>query len=84
MGLIVELTYVSHMTVLEVDYSPKLMAFFKSIFPVLTFDAFPSDDIFEWMFGLSVIDDEPLSEKFEEIGYGTKMVFSNLGSLLIF
>jgi hypothetical protein len=44
----------------------------------------PSDDIFEEMFTISEVNDEPKSDKFDEIGYGSMLVYGNLGSLLIF
>ena len=52
--------------------------------PIWTFDILPSDDIFEPIFNLSEIDDDALTEKFDEVGYGSKLVYSNLGSLIIY
>jgi hypothetical protein len=83
LGLISELVYVSHMVVLELNYSVNLQVFFGSIFPLLIFDVLPSDDIFEVIFNLSEVPDEPRSEKFDEIGYGSMLIYGNLGSLLI-
>jgi hypothetical protein len=55
------------------------------LFPLLTFDILPSDEIYDEMFDLSSIeDDEPLTEKFDEVGYGSQMIYGNLGSLMIF
>ena len=55
------------------------------MFPLLTFDILPSDVIYDEMFDLSSIeDDEPLTEKFDEVGYGSQMIYGNLGSLMIF
>jgi hypothetical protein len=52
--------------------------------PIWTFDILPSDDIFEAIFNISEIDDDALTEKFDEVGYGSRLVYGNLGSLLIF
>jgi hypothetical protein len=79
-----EVLYVSHMVVLELHYSLNLLIFFESIFPILTFDIVPSDDIYEWMFKLSEVEDEPKSENFDQIGYGATLVYNNLGSLLMY
>jgi hypothetical protein len=83
LGLISELIYVSHMVVLELNYSANLQVFFGSIFPLLIFDILPSDDIFEAMFTLSEVPDKPRSDKFDEVGYGSMLIYGNLGSLLI-
>ena len=72
------------MVVLDLGYSPNLLAYFSSIFPILTFDILPSDDIYESMFKISETSDEPMTDMFDEVGYGSKLVFGNLGSLLIF
>jgi len=43
LGLVSELTLVSHFVVLDLHYSPNLQVFFKSMFPLLIFDALPTD-----------------------------------------
>jgi hypothetical protein len=86
LGLIAQLVYVSHLCVLDLNYSLNLQAFFKSIFPILIFDVVPADDIFEYSLSLSEVeeDDHGMNDKFKEIGYESIMIFGNLGSLLIF
>ena len=43
LGLVSELTLVSHFVVLDLHYSTNLQVFFKSMFPLLIFDALPTD-----------------------------------------
>jgi hypothetical protein len=52
--------------------------------PIWAFEILPSGDIFEPIFSLSEIDDDPLTQKFGEVGYSTKLVYDNLGSVLIY
>jgi hypothetical protein len=84
LGLVGELTIVSHFVVLDLHYSVNLQTFFGSIFPLLIFDVLPTDDWYETIFTLSKVVDEPKSTKFEEVGYGSMLIYGNLGSLLIF
>jgi hypothetical protein len=79
-----ELAYLSHLIAINLNYSLNLQQFFASLMPIWTFDILPSDDIFEVIFGISSIDDDALTEKFDEVGYGSKLVYGNLGSLLIY
>jgi len=46
LGLVSELILVSHFVVLDLNYSPNLLVFFKSIFPLLIFDALPTDILY--------------------------------------
>ena len=46
LGLVSELTLVSHFVVLDLHYSPNLQVFFNSIFPLLIFDALPTDILY--------------------------------------
>jgi len=43
LGLVSELTLLSHFVLLDLNYSPNLQVFFKSIFPLLIFNALPTD-----------------------------------------
>jgi hypothetical protein len=72
------------MVLINLNYSPNLLQFFGLLFPYITFDVLPSDDIFEWMFTLSALDDKPITDMFDEVGYGSQLLYENLGSLLIF
>ena len=84
LALASELVFVSHMVLINLNYSPNLLAFFSTLFPLLTFDVLPSDDIFEWAFNLSEVEDKPMTEMFDQSGYGSELIYGNLGSLLIF
>jgi hypothetical protein len=82
LGLVAELTVVSHFVVLDLNYSINLQDFFRQIFPLLIFDFLPTDDWYQKYSTLSEVDDKPKSTKFEEVGYGSMLIYGNLGSLL--
>ena len=44
----------------------------------------PTDDLYESVFRVSEAEDEAVSDKFEEIGYESKISIVNLGSLFLF
>ena len=58
------------------------MDFLNQLFPLVTFDIFPTDYIYALAFNLT--NDEPVSDLFESVGYGFKMTINNIGSLLIY
>jgi hypothetical protein len=59
-----------------------MQEFFGNIFPLITFDVVPTDYIYAVL--NAGIDDEALTEQFDHVGYGSQLVFDNLGSLLLF
>ena len=60
------------------------MEFFQFLFPFLTFDFLPTDLLYESMLKISEQNDEAKSDRFSEVGYGSKLVYGNLGSLPIY
>ena len=60
------------------------MEFFQFLFPFLTFDFVPVDLMYESMLRISEQNDEAKSDRFAEVGYGSKLVFGNLGSLPVY
>jgi hypothetical protein len=61
LALVAQLAYVSHLVAIKLHFSLNLQEFFQSIFPILIYDVLPSDDIFEYIFSLYGIDDDPLT-----------------------
>ena len=59
--------------------------FYSKIFEIVTFDLFEDflyfGDLLELVFEL---EDEPFSERADELGYGSQFIVSNLGSVFIF
>ena len=62
LGIVKTLAFVTHMLTINLHYSPQMQAFFSILFTVLTFDALPTDDWFEYIFKLSQYTDLPRSE----------------------
>jgi hypothetical protein len=61
-----ELVFISLMVSLNnLHYSLNLQVFLGSIFPILTFDIIPADDIFDYMFKVSTFRDDPLSKNLD-------------------
>lgn len=69
---------------MDLNYSLNLQEFFGHLFPLITFDILPSDRLYEYVFGLSEIDDSPISEEFDLVGYESRLIYGNLGSLGLF
>ncbi len=66
------------------DYPLRMQLFFGGLFPLITFDAMPTDDLYNLLFKTKSFDDEPLTEQFGIIGYKSWLVYDNMGSLLVF
>ena len=70
---------------MSLDYPLRMQLFFGGLFPLITFDAMPTDDLYNLLFNTkSFEDDEPLTEQFGIIGYSSRLVYDNMGSLLVF
>ena len=61
-----------------------MMNFFGLIFPLITFDALPTDKLYEKMFKFSQITtDGVLSDQFDNSGYSSFFIIKNIGSLFL-
>jgi len=65
-------------------YPVNLQDFFGALFPLLTFDMIPTDEIYETIFGFSKIDTQPLTDQLDAVGYSSTITVINMGSLFIF
>ena len=72
------------MCTMKLNYSENLTYMFRVFFPVANFDFLPTEDLYEVIFSLSQQNDEPWSDNFDIIGYSSKLVYSNLGSISIY
>ena len=84
LGVISALALVTHFCLLDLDYPLNVLTFLGQLFPIIAFDFLPE----EWLvsiFQLADLEDDPISEQFESVGYENKsIVYVNLGSLLVF
>jgi len=72
------------MFILSLHYPPNLVDYFAGLFPFITFDAVPTDDLYNYMFDYENIDDEGLNELFENVGYEFTTTVGNMGSMFLF
>ncbi len=53
------------------------------MFPLITFDMFPTDELYQAMFDFENIETLPLTDQFDQVGYSYTMMVQNMGSLFI-
>ena len=62
-----------------------MQLFFGGLFPLITFDPLPTDKAYNYLFETqSFEDDWALTEQFDIVGYSSRLVYDNMGSLLTF
>ena len=67
---IISLAVMFHMFLVTLDYPLELLNFFGLIFPLITFDALPTDSLYEKMFKFSrITTDRALTDYFNSAGY---------------
>ena len=69
---------------MQLNYSENLTYIFRIFFPITNFDFLPTEDLYEFIFGISKQGDEPLSDDVDIIGYSSKLIYNNVGSLPIY
>jgi len=62
------LQVVVHMILIKIKVPPNASMFFRALLSVAAFDAIPTDNVYNYIFD---IDDVPISENFEVLGYET-------------
>jgi hypothetical protein len=72
-----------HMFLISLDYPVELMEFFGLIFPLITFDALPVGPLYEKIFKFEKINDQVLSDQFDNAGYSSIFIVKNIGSLFL-
>ena len=83
LGIIEPLGLMTHIMLINIEYPLNAQLFTSSIFPIVSFDMVPTDALYGELFGLDDVEDEPISDVFEEIGYESKLSMNNLGSLFL-
>jgi hypothetical protein len=72
------------MFILQLNYPSHVQDYFAGIFPLITFDLFPTDDLYEEIFQFSELDyEEGLSEQFSIVGYEYIPIIGNMGSIFV-
>ena len=77
-----------HMFMLQLDYPEPTMEFFGGLFPFITFDMVPTDDLYEEMFNFNEheedINSNLISDQFEILGYEYVNMIGNMGSMYLY
>jgi hypothetical protein len=85
LGTISSLGIIIHFVCINLDYPLRMQLFFGGLFPLITFDPLPTDIAYNYLFETqSFEDDQALTEQFDIVGYGSRLVYDNMGSLLVF
>ena len=66
----------------DVDTPENAVLFYSNIFEWITFDLLPTDLIYGLV--LDFLNDTPYSDKADEVGYGSRFIIPNSGSLPIY
>lgn len=75
------LAIITHLMIMQLNYAASASYFFSFLFEFVTYAIIPTDDIYGSIFGF---ESDPLSEQADNIGYGSRFVIENTGSLLIY
>ena len=67
---------------MQLMYPGTVVAFYAALFEFLTFDIIPTDGVYDEVFGFE--NDEPYSESAANIGYESRLLIINSGSMTIF
>ena len=79
------LSNISHMLLIGIILPANVTVFYSNIFEIIRFDLFEDFLYFgEFLELVFMLEDEPVSERAEQLGYGSHFIVSNLGSVLIF
>ena len=75
------LSFISHFMMMQLVYPPLSVAFYAILFNFLTFDILPTDNIYVNVFGWENV---PYSDNADAIGYPSRFLIENSGSITIF
>ena len=82
LGQVRSLSMITHFMMMQLMVPQNAMIFYSGLFELVTFEMIPTDVIYDELFGDSW-KTEPFSERADFIGYSTRLVFSNLGSVTL-
>ena len=75
------LSMITHLQMMQLNVPPSAIIFFSGLFEFVTFDIVPTEDIYSEVFAW---DNIPYSESADNIGYASRQIIENTGSVPIF
>ena len=75
------LSMITHMQMMQLNVPPTAIIFFSALFNFVTFDLIPTEEIYNSVFAWENV---PYSESAENIGYASRQIIENTGSVPIF
>ena len=75
------LSMITHLQMMQLNVPPSAIIFFSALFEFVTFDIVPTEDIYEKTFAWENV---PYSESADNIGYASRQIIENTGSVPIF
>lgn len=82
LSVIGSLTIVAHMFTISLLFPANCIQFFNLLFPLVMFDLFPTTPLSNLIFQFPLLNvDNPLTEQFNQVGYGSMLIVENLGSM---
>ena len=76
------LSFITHFFLMQVMYPAIAVVFFSQILEFVTFDIIPTDDVYSYIFDFG--DDSAYSDEADQVGYGSRFILVNIGSIGIF
>lgn len=70
-----------HLALNDIAFPGNAAHFYRNLLNVASFDVFPTDDFFDWIFNFKA--SEPVTARFGALGYETKFFVKNMGTLFI-
>ena len=71
----------AHLALNNIAFPGNVAFFYSYLFNIAAFDFLPTDDIFDWFFVFK--SSEPVTARFEALGYETKYFVKNMGTVFI-
>ena len=66
---------------MNLEYSDLQSGFYESVLEFVTFDLIPTEELYDLIFG---VENEPFSESAENIGYESRYIVQNSGSVSLY
>ena len=82
LGHVRSLSLITHLFMMQISFPVIALTFFSYVFEFVTFDLIPTDLIYPYIFDFS--GDKPYSAQAEAIGYESRYIVWNLGSLFLY
>jgi hypothetical protein len=83
LSFIANLAMIIHMFILQLDYPVHVQEFFAGLFPLITFDLIPTEELYNALLDFDEIEEEAITDQFEIVGYGDILMIRNMGSMFL-